>query len=523
MKMKNLCSILILLLFSSVCFAQNKTVVFFAESLDGISDNVVKKITSSDKFCLAVCFDETKYIKPPIRNLIISHKIEPTLNIGEPYFPIVSSEVNISSAVIFDKVSNCENLIQNYKDSYKNLFETYKYGLYLKGASLDNETLKLFYKKNILWTIAKSEDDLQKGLFIKNNVALFVPYKNFTTNETKIKQWFASVKEQDFIPIVLTNWYIKNEKFMLELIKFLDKDKTIDVELPINAAFYGYNSNTIRKDLVLKEFSKNIPRDNMFKLYLVDKEIEEYGKDKKDDEMYSILCDEFFNMYSYNVMNGIANNNMSSIRLFDISYKNIFKILNKKVPNVNEFKESLIVQGKLSVEEDFAKEFCKFVDVDGSIIINNDSDIITLFSISKDKNSVSFTTDADLSNLDSVDIYIDMNGILNIGNPRMLNPLNSYFVPEHNWEYAIRITKDNIYIYKFVSENVDLIQTIPNDASKPSAKIPSNIFRGDPYNWNYQVVAVKNEQVIDFIEDKDKKTKIFKSLPLQLNMFKYYK
>ena len=51
--------------------------------------------------------------------------------------------------------------------------------------------------------------------------------------------------------------------------------------------------------------------------------------------------------------------------------------------------------------------------------------------------------------------------------------------------------------------------------------ISSNILKGNPYNWNYQVVVVKNGEVLDFIENKDKKEKMFKSLPLQINMYNY--
>ena len=468
MKIKNICLILICLLLNSVCLAKNKVVVFFAENLDGVSEKVINKIAESDKFCLAVAFDENKYIKKSVKDLIMSNKIEPMLSINEPYFPIISKEVNVYDSIVFNKIYSCEKLLQNYNNSYVKLFETYEHGLYLKGASLNNETLDLFYKNGILWTIAKSNNGLQKGLFIKNNVFLFVLYKNFTTNVNKIEQWFSSVKKQTFVPVLLTSSHLTNEKFMLNLINFINKNKNIDVLLPTYAAYYGYDSDTIKDDLILKEYSIDIPKENLLKLYLADKEITEYSEHNENEEICTILQDEFSNMYSYNILNGIANNDIQSNRLFDISYKNIFKILNKELPNINEFKESLVVQYNLYNEEQ-QKEFCKFINIDDSIIINNDSKIITFFSVSKNNNYISFATDADLSKLDSIDIYIDMNEISYAGCKRMLQPLSSYFVPKHSWEYAIRITKENIYIYKF----------------------------------------------------KDKKEKIFKKLPLQLNMFKY--
>ena len=82
MKIKTV--LILLLLFVSVnVFAvhneNNKIVVLFAENFDNVSAKTIKKIESSDKFCLCVAFDETKYINKNIQNLIILHKIEPVI------------------------------------------------------------------------------------------------------------------------------------------------------------------------------------------------------------------------------------------------------------------------------------------------------------------------------------------------------------------------------------------------------------------------------------------------------------
>ena len=44
-----------------------------------------------------------KYIKQNIQSLIDTYRIEPTLNILEPYFPLISEEISISSSVTFNK------------------------------------------------------------------------------------------------------------------------------------------------------------------------------------------------------------------------------------------------------------------------------------------------------------------------------------------------------------------------------------------------------------------------------------
>ena len=505
----------ILFLFVSVnIFAENKTVVFFAESLDGISAKVIQKIESFDKFCMAASFDENKYIKKEIQNLIVSHKIEPMLNVIEPYFPLISSEIKISSSVVFDKTDVCKEFLNNYKKYYRDTFEIRKHGLYLKGSALNDEVLNLFYKNNILWTIAKSEKENQKGLFIMDGVALFVPYNDFTSSETKIRQWFSNLNNTNFIPVILTGPHIKNEKLMLALINFVDKSNDIDCALPINAAFYGYNSKTIKGDLSLETLMP-VPKENILKLYLADKEIIKYGT--KDQEVHTILCDELSNMYSCNVVNGIVNNKTNSKKLFDISYTNIFRMLNKKVPNINEYQD--VLYDKENIEASNGN--CRFVKKNNSIIINNDSDIFTFFSVYKNNDSVCFQTDADLNSVDSIDIYIDMNNIAYTGSQKMLKPVNAFFIPEHCWEFAVRITKENIYVYKYLANNIDLVDTIPNDYGNSNIKISATVLRGNPYNWNYQAVAIKSGEVADFIENKNKKEKMFKVLPLQINMYNY--
>ncbi|MBR3628172.1 MAG: hypothetical protein IKN42_04940 [Elusimicrobia bacterium] len=515
----NIKNILITLLFSFIsinCFAQNKTVVFFAETLDGISAKVIQKIESSDKFCLAAAFDENKYIKQNIQNLIDSYKIEPMLNIIEPYFSLIYKEISLNSSMIFNKTKNCEDILKNYKTVYRNTFSRYKHGLYLKGSAFNDEVLQMFYQYNILWTMAQTEDETQKGLFLKDGVALFVPYKNLTTSDTKIKQWFNSAENANVIPIILSSWHIKDEQFMLALINFINKNNTIDVQLPINAAFYGYNSKTIKKNISLKTL-QNIPKENILKLYLANKEIEEYGNNKVNDEIYTILCDELSNMYSYNVINGILNNNKNSIKMFDISYTNIFRMLNKKLPNINEFQNVLVDKNNSVINDGI----CKFIKKNNFIVINNESNIFTMFSVYKNNDYVRFQTDVDLTLVDSIDIYIDMNNIAYTGSQKMLKPVNAFVVPEHSWEFAIRVTQKNIYIYKNLANNAELIENIPNESEKCDIKIFSNILKGNPYNWNYQVVAIKDGEVVDFIENKDKKEKMFKSLPLQINMYNY--
>lgn len=526
MKIKTVLTLLFLFISVNVFAGQaarNKIVVFFAESFDNVSAKTIKKIESSDKFCLCVAFDESKYINKSIQNLIILRKIEPVIKVSEPYFPLISQDIKIGSSIVLNKVDDFKRFLQNYKNRYRSLFEIKKQGLYLKGAALNDDILNAFYKYNILWTTAKLQDD-KKGLFVKNGVVLFSVYSDFPFNETKIKDWLSSLDgTQKIVPIFLTNSHVNNEQFMLSVINFFEKNKNIDVELPINAAYYGYNN----KEISNKEFKlallQEVPKENKLKLYLANREVEE---NKNSSQLYQILCDELSNMYSYDVINGIINKNKNSVRLFDISYTNIFRVLNKKNPNLKDFEQALNEdkENNSSDNKDVTvKTNCEFEKNDnGSITINNFGQYFTKFSVTKNNVSVGFKTDIDWNKTDYFDIYIDMNEIAYTGYQRTLKPLTAFFVPENSWEYALRVTKTNIEVYKFVSDNVELVETFPFDNNN-KIEIPLSILRGNPYNWSYQVVVVKDNTIIDFIETENNKEKLSKSVPLQIKMFKYIK
>ena len=137
------------LFLSTIVFAQSKTVVFFAESIEGIPVKVVQKIEKSDKFCFAAVFEEDKSIKKEIKRLIYCRKIEPMLNMAEPYFPLIISEKKAGDELVFNKTTECEDILKNYKTKYRKTFKIYKHGLYLKDSALNDAVLDMFYKYNI--------------------------------------------------------------------------------------------------------------------------------------------------------------------------------------------------------------------------------------------------------------------------------------------------------------------------------------------------------------------------------------
>ncbi|MDD2523907.1 MAG: hypothetical protein PHG84_01235 [Endomicrobiaceae bacterium] len=517
MNIKNFAILSIILLFSSSIFAKDKSVVLFFESLDGISPKVLQKISSSDNFCFSVNINSNSLIPENIQNLIISNKIEPTLMLNpEPYFPLISSEISISSKS-FDRTSDLKNLLKTYKKTSRLAFDKKNYGLFLKDAIINEDTLKAFYKNNILWTTAELEDNLQKGIFIKNKLAIFVTYTDFPKDKNQISQWFSQ-KDEEFIPVLLTKDYIKNDDFMLYLITFFNKSKTLETELPLTVSYTVAKDydRYINGDNIKLKTLENIPQDIFIKLVNASNEVNSndnliFGK----SDLYPTLYDELTNMYSYNVISKILNNDLYANKIFDISYSNIFKLAGKEKPT---FEESTKIETIEPTEQTDMLDICSFIK-DGNTYTINNNGIIKTFSFKENENPVLFSINADFSQLDYIDIYIDMNGIAYTGCQNMLKGIEGFFIPENCWEYAIRVTPVNIKIYRFSANVVNLLKTIDNN--KDSIAIPTSILRGNPINWSYQIVAAKDGNIIDFLETSKNKVKVLNTTPLQLQMFKY--
>lgn len=503
----------ILFLSLSNVFAAGKNIIFFAENFDNVPAKVIDRMERCDKFCLSAPFDSAKYINKNIQRLITSRKIEPVLKISEPYFPLISTKIELSSSTVLDKTEDFESFLQKYKDDYRSFFEKRKHGMYLKGSALNDDILFMFYRYNILWTTAKAENSGTKGVFFKNGVALFISYYDIPNNNAKMRSFFSALPA-GYTPVILTEAQVKNELFMLSLINYIEESKTTDAVLPVDAAYYLYGKDSERN--VNTVSLQEIPIENVLKLYLADKELKESDK---SSEVYQILYDEVANMYSYDVINGISNEDGSSQKLFDISYSNIFRVLNKPLPNMKDY-EDILNKNKFLGGNSSGKEACRFTKDYGGIKINNYGDYFANFIVRKNEKSVIFETDVKTGNVDYYDIYIDMNSVAYAGGQKGIKPLNLFFVPEHCWEYAIRVTPESISVYKFVSNNAELIKSFDNNG-KLRFSIPADILKGNPFNWSYQVAVVKDGETVDFIETTANKEKIFKSFPLQINMFGY--
>lgn len=502
------------LFLTSNIFAQDKKIVLFFENIESVPSKILNKIKSSDKLCISATINNPKNISHTVKDLIITNKIEPTLNIEEPYFKIISDNISVNKEISFDRREDINILTSNYKQNIRKTFEKRKLGLFLRNGILDDNTLDMFYKQNIYWTTTKLKNNLNKTAFIKNNVVVFVPFTDLPKESKDIEKWLSNINAE-FIPIFVNKTNTENEKLISSLLNSIEKQKNYDVYLPVNLAYYIAN-NTKQADTLKFELTENIPQEVLLKIAAASKEIDEQKEKGDNEQLVSLIYGELTNMYSYDIINGILNNNKFSKKLFDISYDNIFKLCGKDSSDMDK-----IIQKNLKNTDSYennnkkADEYIFKEDNYGYKIINDN--IIKSFGIYKNSQSVKFNINYDTNEADSLYIYIDMNNISYAGNQKLLQNLG-FFVPENCWEYVIEINDKNFTIYRFIVDKTNKVAELEKE-SQNTIEVPITIFRGNPYNWNYQVVAVKDNNIADFLEtSKIKKEKVFKSKPLLLRM-----
>ena len=147
MKIKFSLICLLLLFFTISIFAKEKNIVLFFENIESVPNSILNKINASDKLCISATINNPKNVSQTVKNLIFTNKVEPTLSIDEPCFTLISSDVFVTNDISFNRIADMDLLVSNYKSSLRTNFERRKYGMYLKNGFVDDNSLKIFYKK----------------------------------------------------------------------------------------------------------------------------------------------------------------------------------------------------------------------------------------------------------------------------------------------------------------------------------------------------------------------------------------
>lgn len=494
--------VILLFVFCSVnVYAKSRSIIFFADSLNSISEKTMNKILSSKEFKIVARISSDQPLSSNVERLIDSGKLEPVLELSseEPYFPLLSEEIFADSLISFNRTKDLNNLLENYKQKYNDLFKDTNYGLFLTGGILNENTLKIFYENDFVWTTVKAENTKLSGTFYDEGVILFALSKNFPSNEKQISTWLAQNKSK-IITVLLTEKHLKNDKLMAYIINLFENSKYTDVILPADVV-----NKTAQLEKVVLYKDKYLPKDMLIKIAKAAEEVDS----KESSQMYETLFSELSNMYSYSMVTKIIKKDETAKQLFDISYKNIFKISGEDIPEIDTH---------TTIPEDNEKENTEssFARTDKGFKLNS-AGMIKSFEIRTNDGYIDFYLNSN-SEIENFDIYIDMNGIIDTGEHKLLKPLDGFVSTENCWEYAIRVRGKNIDIYKYLMDSPAVVRKLTKPENK--VRVPRSVLRGNPFNWSYQVVVVKDDLIVDFLANTKEREKFLNSKPLQLKLFK---
>lgn len=493
--------VILLFVFCTVnVYAKSRNIIFFVDDLNSMSQKTINKILSSNEFKFVARINPQNSLSPEVENLVNSGKLLPVLEItNEPYFPLLSEKILADSSLSFDRTYDLSNLLEKYKETYSDLFSGDSYGLFLKDSILNNETLKILYKHDFSWTTVKPENAKVSGVFYNEGIILFVPSKSFPLAEKQISTWLAQSKNT-VIPVLLSQKHLQNDKLMAYIIDLFETSKYTNVILPSDLL-----DETIKFNEVALYKDKYLPRDMLVKIAKASEEVD----NQESSQMYETIFAEFANMYSSDLVTRIIKNDETAKKLFDISFKNIFKIAGQEIPDIN------VKESSSENRQNQNQQSC-FVKTDKGYKLNS-SGIIKSFEIRENDGYVDFYVNSN-SELENFDIYIDMNGIIDTGDHKMLKPLEGFFVSENAWEYAIRVKEKVVYVYKFIIDSPAPVRKLMRTENK--IRIPKSVLRGNPYNWSYQVVVVNDNKVTGFLANDKEREKFLNTTPLQLKLFK---
>jgi hypothetical protein len=494
-----------------------KYVVFFAE-VSNIPDDVAYKILFSKCFCMTVPLKSADEIPKNLDELISCGKIEPSLSFSpEPVLSILVMLSNFSSSKNKKKDIFNEYILSNL-NSYKRNVNKTDSGIFLNFASLSRDVICCLVNLGVPWINIDNFEETTCGIYNIYGIAAFSLYKNFPYNQVDIVKWLESKKHQFIIPIMLKKKHLQNIKFMEYLINIFDNNVHIKPATPLYVSKLFKEELPILKKKTFKQFEvEPLIRKKLCKVADL---INNYSHSINSDlrkYAYINAKTELIYLCSYDLLKDINSGKESAKRMFDIAYKNIYRLLS-------------LVESETKNDSDILVSDIKNFDlpniveiIPDGILISNNGILNFVRIVSKEENirvSFSFVNGKWDDNISFIDFYIDLNHIEGAGSTLLLPGIDGYLTSDSGWEYALRIYKNKAVLYKYSLEKASVVSNLI--VHKDSVSIPYKYVRGTPANWGFQAIVVSDEngqkKIIDFLNQSKKSKEYTLSMkPFQIS------
>lgn len=493
----------------SIAFSQQRYIVFFAETAD-LSQNVIDKILISDRFCMVVPVKSSEEIPQKIEELVVCGKIEPSLTFNpEPVFPVLESVYSKGGKKSARNSAFGDFVVDNI-NSFEDNVNKSQFGIFLDSGEVSNDILSYFASLNVSWINISNSTEKINGAYKIKGINVFSLYKDFPTNQKDVMKWLEG-KKDEVIPVLLTKKHLNSVNFMTYLIELFDKSQYIKPAV----ALYVTNTKKemIRQNTSVSFTQLSVNGSIMSKLYEAADSINKYRTSSGFNEYYyNNAQSEMLYLCSLDLLKGLEANNVSSVRMFDAAYNNIFRLLGYEIPQASN---ALIVSDYGENPHTSVKQRS------GGITITNSGVINTLSIYASGENTrIDFhiVNAAIGESLSYVDIYIDMNNLDWAGSTTMLSGTNGFLTTDSGWEYAIRINSDKALLYRYSAEGASFVAEVPVNNGR-SVSIPQRYLRGNPSNWGFQAVAVSAEsgEIVDFLTQlSTSKSSMLSKKPFQI-------
>jgi len=507
---KLLFSLLSILLFSGLAFAAGERyVVFFAETSD-IPSGVAAKIMSSKRFCMTVPLVSGDQIPDNLDELVASGKIEPALVFNpEPLFPVMARVYKMSGSRNL-RGGGFEDFITDNISGFQSVASRDNFGVFLKSGQVSSEILSYFAGAGISWVNAKNASETLPGVFLHNGIDTFVLYNNFPSSAKDVMPWL-SARTEDVIPVLLTKKQLSSLAFMTYLVDLFEKSVYIKPAVPSYISFAAKDLVPARDSVAFGETKVN--ENILNKLYLAAEHINKYRSAHSQDDAYRNAQSELGYLCGYELLTGVAANITSSIRMFEASFNNVFRLLGFPIPDDNIAPSS---------DAAAASDASQIKQIAGGVSITNNGYIYGI-SVYNSGDSIRVDVSAGWGdNVEFVDLYIAMNDLDWAGSTSMLPGAPGFFTSDSGWEYAIRITQSKASLYRYSADGATLVTDIAVDGN--SFVLPNRYLRGNPENWGYQAVSVAQGNITDFLNQTAKtKSAILSATPVQLSVIRIMK
>jgi hypothetical protein len=503
--MKKLLFIVISIVFyaaSAYSDNQDRFIVFFAESQD-IPQNVLNAINRSKQFCINVPVSFSREAPESIQELISSGKIEPSFNFNpEPVFPALLSVYNKGNDRS-EKMDMFKDFIDNNIKTFERNIHKTRFGLFLHSGIVSDSVMNIFNKENLLWINISNSASPMFGIYNIDGLPSFFIYKNFPNNINDAKKWIDA-RRGKVIPVLLEKQHLQNPSFMSSLINFLDNNNDIKTASPLYITL-------LRKDLIRPVEKINYTQidvdsrimNNLSEAVSV---VQRYRKSPNYSEpLYRNAQDEIMFIFTQDFLLSLDEESLNA------AYANIFRLLNGTIP-IN-IMETPINAPPPILDEDTERAMA----IENGIRIESKGDSIKAINITVSNDRLNVDIDFNKGiwdrNISYIEIYIDINRIDNMGLTSTLNE-KSALTPSAAWEYAMKITRNEVELYKASAQKPVLIAHFPIKDGKVS--IPKSYINGNPRNWGIQAMAIqktsKETTLVDYLgTNVDEKKRVLKA------------